>query len=259
MNRPETKAEEVIEAIGPLPDWTPKSVKAAIRRIEKTDLPASQHIILRRLALDPRMGKVWVELLKKDRPTGQYAYPASKQRAPQIRSRNRLQNEALGEILNLTFSAARDGISVTKFAEVSQNKKLLLKNISMLRALANDLQLARQNGQFGLTSAVSKELAANDIASLLKVAEWLDKVVSALRKANDPLMVRRHRADPHVRGLQTMIAELFLAIFGKRLDRTAARLASVALDAKASASSARSTLTRKSTKKRKARTAREAL
>lgn len=253
MNDPEGAPTEIPEPIGPLPEWTPKSVQAAIQRIEESVLTPEQQAILRRLALDPRMQKVWVEFLKRDRPTGDFLYPAVKQRRPHLRSKEKLQSEALGEILHFAFSAARDKIPVSRFEDILQNEKLLRTNVSMLEALANDLNLALSNGQLGVTDPQSRALAADDIASLINVANWLRHIIEVHRKADDPLVVKRHRKDPIVRGVQILIAELLHEIFGKRLDRTATTLASVALDANASASSARSILTKTTATKRKAR------
>lgn len=259
MDHPRNEPIAISEPIGPLTEWTPKSVKAAIQRIEKTDLSASQRAILQRLALDPRMKQVWIVFLKRNRQTGEYAHPALKERRPEIRSKEKLQKEALGEILHFAFKAACDQIPVTKLRDVLQNKELLVKNVSMLRALAHDLDLARKTGQLGLKDALSKELATQDVASLLHVANWLERLVDGLRKADDPLMVRRHRGNPIVRGAQTLIAEQLVEMFGKRLMRTATTLASVALNANASASSARSASPKNNVEKRKPRTASKTL
>jgi hypothetical protein len=240
-------------AIGSLPGWTPESVIKIIRQIEQPDLNSEQRTILRRLVLDPRMQKVWSELLKRDRSSGNFVHPARRRHYPHLRSKNELQQAALSEIFHLAFCAARDRIRVSKFQEILQNKKLLLENASRLRILAGDLDLARSTGQFGVSDPISQELAANDVAALVSVAKWLEHLASALRRKNDPLIVKRHRSDDLIRGVQIIIANGFYEIFGKRLGRSAATLAGVGLDAKTSASTARSVSAKKKSKHRKPR------
>jgi hypothetical protein len=251
VNLHEVTAGETPRELLTLPTWTPGSVIGIIRSIENSDLTLEQRRILGRLALNPRMQRVWGELLKRKKPSRDFAYPARQEQYPQLRSQHDLQNAALREIFHFTFCAARDKMAVTRLPEILQNKNILLQNGAMLRALAHDLGLSRSNREFGVTDAVSSELAANDVASLDNVANWLEHVVSALRQPGDPLMVAKHRGNPIVRGVHTLIATKLYEIVGKPLDRTAATLASVALDTEANPRAGRYAVT--NSRKRKAR------
>jgi hypothetical protein len=177
-------------------------------------------------------------------------YPALQRHSPSLRSTNDAQFTALGEIFHFAFTATRDRMMVTKPAEILRNKKNLLENAKRLRILANDLDLARSKGQFGVANSQSKTLAEADVLALRHVANWLEHVANALRRPGDPLMVTKHRGDPVVRGVQILIATKLDELFGNRLDGTAATFASVALGIRTSARVSRSALSkRKSSKK----------
>jgi hypothetical protein len=66
-------------------------------RLEQSNLTPEHRAILARLALDTRMQKVWSELLKRDRPSGNFAYPALQRQYRHLRSKNHLQSAALSE------------------------------------------------------------------------------------------------------------------------------------------------------------------
>jgi hypothetical protein len=63
-------------------------------------------------------------------------------------------------------------------------------------------------------------------------------------------MVSKHRGDPVVRAVTILISKRLKGLLGKRLDRTAAKLASVALGATTSSRVARSKLSRKKSPKK---------
>src|ERR1700732_3461626 len=112
--------------IAPLPGWTPEPVREIIRCIEQSNSTLEHRAILERLALDPRMQKVWSELLKRDRSYDNFAYPATERLYPHLRSKNDLQSAALSETLHFAFRAARERMPVTRPYEILQNKELLL-------------------------------------------------------------------------------------------------------------------------------------
>ena len=58
------------------------------------------------------------------------------------------------------------------------------------------------------------------------------------------MLVKKVRGDPVARGVQILTATKLEKLFGKRLDGTAATLASVALGVKASARASRSALSK---------------
>jgi hypothetical protein len=116
------------------------------------------------------------------------------------------------------------------------------------------MALAIKGGVLGLTETFeTKKLADNDRLALLRVADWLENTTRALRRPNDPLMVAKHRDDPIQRGVHISIANKLNYTFGRRLDRTAATLASVALGVKIGVRPARSALSKKAPSKTKAR------
>jgi hypothetical protein len=233
-----------------LPTWVPETVQKLFQEAEEADLPPEQRSILERLATDERMQNVWGELLRRDRGSGQFVHPALSRDGERLRSKDECQHSALGELFHFVFTAARDRMMVTKPEEVRRHREHLLNNAKTLRNLANDLDLARIRGQFGVTDPESVTLVESDVATLRRVASWLEHLTSAMRRPDDPLIVRKHRGDPIGRGVQILTARKLEELFGNRLDGTAATLAGVALGIKTSARASRSALTRgKSPKK----------
>jgi hypothetical protein len=142
-----------------LPDWTPETVRGTIREIEQTKLTPELRMTLGRMALDPRMQTVWGELLKRDRPSGQFKYPALLPESPYLTSIDAVQFAALGETFRFVFSAARKKVPVSKPNEVEQSKESLIQHAQSLRRVANDLRLALSKGQLGIASREMKEQA----------------------------------------------------------------------------------------------------
>jgi hypothetical protein len=233
------------------PSWLPGPIRDLIRELEQTELADGQHTTLERMASDPRMEHVWGLLLSRDRKSGAFAYPAQRRDGAPVRSGDDLQFSAIREIFQFVFTARRDEIKASKIEEVFQNKKHLLENVVMLRAIANDLDLARTRELFGVADSDSKALAERDVAALRNVANWLEHLTSAMRGPDDPLIIQKHRGNPVERGIKILTATKLKELFGERLDGTAATLASVALGIKTtSARASRSALSKpKSSKK----------
>jgi hypothetical protein len=232
-----------------LPAWIPETVGRLVQELEKLDLAPGQRSILKRLATDERMQNVWTLLLSRDRGSGQFVYPAARRGGKRPGSKDD-QLSALSEMFHFAFTAARDRMMVTKPKEVLQHKKELLENAARLRMLANDLDLARVRGMFGVADPLSETLVKGDASALQRVANWLEHLASAPRRATDPLMIKRHRGDPVARGVQILMATKLKELFGDRLDGTAATLAGIALGIRTTSRASRSALTKgKSSKK----------
>jgi hypothetical protein len=233
-----------------LPTWIPEAVRKLIQELEQSDLPPEQRSILKPLATDKRMQNVWGVLLSRDRTSGQFVYPALRRGDRPLSSGDVYQHSALSELFHFVFIAARDKMMVTKPEEVVRHKKELLDNANRLRMLANDLDLSRIRGMFGVADPLSEMLAERDALALRHVANWLEHLTRAPRPADDPLMIKRHRGNPVARGIQILTATKLEELFGNRLDGTAATLASVATGIRTSGRASRSALTREKSSKK---------
>jgi hypothetical protein len=233
--------------IATLPDWTPKPVRDAIQTIEQQDLSFG-YPILKRLAFDARMKKVWSELLK--RKSGQFAHQARPRDESDFRTNDELQAGALRELILYVIIVSFEKRPVAKPKEIEAARKTALRYSQALKDIAADMALVITRGELGLTETLeSKQLAEDDRMALLRVANWYENYIRALRRPNDPLMVAKHRGDPVLRGVHISIANGVLIKFGKRLDRTAMTLASVALGVNVGIRPARSALTKKPKRK----------
>jgi hypothetical protein len=241
------------DAMITLPDWTPTFVRPLLKQLDLNPACKGQRrIAFERLVNDKRMHAVYDQFSRRDRKSDTFLYPAKKRAHKQTFEQAQLA--ALRQVLQVTISAAGDRVSVSKLEQLDDARERWGELASQLRALARDLDLAIDLGQLGLDDRKSRRQAERDIIGLIHVANWLDCQTLTLRPPEDPLIVRRNRGDPVVRGVQILVSRTFKEQFGVRLDGTAATLASVALGAKASARVSRSALTAK--KPEKKRTAR---
>jgi hypothetical protein len=242
--------------IASLPSWTPDSVRNVIQKIEGMNFTLNYRPILRRLAFDERMETVWSELRKRSK-FGHFLHPVQPRDRSHRGTEEDLQSAALSEVFLFVLIVAYEKYPVVKPSEIQESRENSLRYSEALRAVASDMALALRDGKFGLTDTYeSKLLAENDRLALLRVAQWHEHCTKALRQPDDPLMVEKRRGDPVERGVHISIANKLIFIFGKRLDRTAATLASVALGAKIGVRPARSALTKKESEKLKTRAAR---
>jgi hypothetical protein len=233
MKTPPRKAKkrpvsaERIQKPNPLLDGLSDRVQDSIKRVDHAVLAAEQSQILERMTSDKRLQTVWSELTRRKRPSRAFFHPAIPRNGHA--TSDDAQSEALRELFHFVFCAARDKMSVSKPSEVKEGKELLLRNATIMRSVAQDLELASLAGQLGIVSDQARTLAAINCQSLRMVANWLDHLASAHRAPDDALMVKRHRGDPVVRGVQILISEKLKKLFGADLDKIAATLASVAL------------------------------
>jgi hypothetical protein len=231
-------------------DGLSDQVREAIEQVGHPVLAREQRTIFGRMTTDKRMGNVWAQLISRKRPSRAFVHPAIQRDGATPSSSDEAQSHALRELFHFVFCAARDKMSVSKPSDVKRGKERLLEYAHIMRSVAQDLDLARITGQFGVHGAQDKALAADNSLSLRLVANWLEHVANAHRGPDDVLMVARHRGDPVVRGVQILIATKLEELFGGPMDGTAATLASVALDKKTSVKTTRSARKkRKSTKK----------
>jgi hypothetical protein len=231
-------------------DQLAAAVEAEIQKVENPDRACEQRAILVRMTTDDRMKNVWALLRSRKRPSRNFVYPARPRDGTGSKSADERQFDALRKLFCDVFSAARDQMKVSRLIEIQQSKENLAKNAKMLRAIAHDLDLAAETGQFGVVSTQDKLLAAINSISLRCVANWLDHLPTAHRRPGDPMIVDRHRGDSVVRGVQISIAKKMEELFGVRLDGTTATLTSVALGKKATAKTTRSALKKQKSKKK---------
>jgi hypothetical protein len=191
------------------------------------------------------MQNVYDEFLRHDRKTDAFLRPA-RNPAPG-RSAEEAQLAAIREVLQLTISAAADRISVSKIEEIEAARLRWSTDATRLRFLAHDIELAASLGALGIDDPESQAQASQHVEVARRFANWLDHLTLSMRDSDDPLIVERHRGDPIVRGVQTMITVKFVEQFGDRLDGTAATLTSVVLGAETSPRVSRSALAGKKT------------
>jgi hypothetical protein len=226
------------------PGWIPEPVRPLLQQLNANPACAGRRRpIFDRLLEDDRMQSVYGQFLRKNRKTGKFYYPARNRNSDH--SAEDAQIAALREVLKVTINAASDKISASTFEQIAEAGKRWSDHAVLLRMIAHDMTLASELGMLGLNDPAAPSLVLHDIATLLRVANWLDHLKSALRLSDDPLVVDRHRGDPIVRGVQIMISVKLEEQFGARLDGTAATLTEVALDAKTSPRASRSALTKK--------------
>lgn len=231
------------------PSWIPQPVRPLLERLNTN--PASggrRRPVFDRLLEDRRMETVYREFLRRDRKTGDFLHAARNQNANQPEE---AQIAALREVLIVAISAATDQMSVSKVEQIEETKRRYADFAAKLRGLALDMALASELGLLGLDDPAAPNLSTHDCAALLRVANWLEHLNSAMRRPTDLLVVDRHRGDPVVRGVQIMIGHTIEEQFGERLDGTAATLTSVALGVVASPRASRSALAEENPRKRR--------
>jgi hypothetical protein len=235
--------------VSALPRWTPDAVRDVIKNIEQMNLTFAYRPILRRLAFDVRMDKVWIELQKKSK-SGGFFHQARPRDDTDLRTNEELQSAGLRELVLYAVIAAFEKRPVAKPEEVEAARNTALRYAQALNDVAADMALAMTRGELGLTETLEvKQLAESDRLALLRVADWYTNYTRGLRRPDSPLMVEKHRSDPIERGVLISIADKLEFTFGKRLDRTAAAIASVALGTKIGGRPARSALTKRGKKK----------
>jgi hypothetical protein len=229
----------------PLPKWVPPQIADIFCAIEAFSLTDRARVSTPRLATDDRMRGVWEELLRKNRESGKYFHPACPRPGSTELTADARQTFAIRELIWFAICATRDERAVSRPEEIEQSKRNLKDHSHRLRVLALDLELATELGQLGIVDDPSKELASEHFRALNHIAGWLDNLAGALRRLDDPLMVRRVRGDALVKGVQITLAGICLQHFGARLDGTVATIASVAVGTDAKRRAARSALSRK--------------
>jgi hypothetical protein len=230
------------------PTWLPPTVAQELRRLESNELTDAQHAQLRRLATNENMRAVWTRLNSRNRNGGGCMYPAAVRRPEDAfgpscfgaLTSEKLQDMALGRFFYLSFRAANDKLATAKWEDVEQIIETYRSRATVLRNTAAHL-VAAFRGNI-LKASV-----------LLEVAEWYDIQITETRKPDDPLVIKRHRGDPVVRGVQTIISMHLQEIFGKRFDGIAATVTAVALGRPTTPRASRSALSRPNRKIKAAR------
>jgi hypothetical protein len=228
--------------------WIPEPVKPLLEQLNANPAcTGRRRPVFKRLSTDPRMQSVFQQFFRLDRKTEHFLYAAKKRKDPQ--SREEAQLAALSEVLKITISAASDRMAVSKLNEILDAKRRWNDDASRLRIVAHDLAVAADFGMLGLNDPESLACATRDLRGLLQAANWLDHLALVVRRAGDPLVVKKHRGDPVVRAVQILIGIKLVEEFGQRLDGIAAPLTAVALGAEASPRASRSALTTKNARK----------
>lgn len=203
------------EELSGVPPWARAKVAQAINDLRRAGLQTRQAGIVSRLALDPRMRKVWKELTERHRGSGEFVFPAQPLYGYMpIGSPEDIQGDALARVISLTFRVVvhPSYSSVLKPSDVAKARKRLLSEATMLRRLAG-------------TATGSPE----DAAALWRVAELQERGATDLPTQARPRVVNKDRGDRMERGVQIAIARMLMQQFGARLDNTAATLTVVAL------------------------------
>jgi hypothetical protein len=211
--------EEASEPMA-LPDWMPPAVQSAACWFALHCLNNQHELaILRRLSIDPRMERVWTELTRRDRKTGEFFHPVRRSGSLVNRTQDQAQHDEMARLFHFAFRATRDRMAVTKPSDIAPPLDLYAQRARVLRDIADDLD--------AINSADPRVSA--DAATLRRVAAWQDQAIAAMRPPTDPMTIKNHRGDPVARGVQILIAAHLEDVFTKRLDGTAATLAAVAL------------------------------
>ena len=221
--------------------WIPELIHPILEEMDgEPSCSGHRRSVFERVIADVRMLTVYDEFLRRDRQTGEYFHrPIIR---PDGQTDDIAQSNAIREVLLQTVIAAGDRLSVSKLEEIEASQQRWGDLATRNRELANDMELAAEHGALGLNDPVSKNLALGDLQALRRIANWLDHLKSAVRRPDDPLIVKRHRGDPIVRGVQIAVGRTIDEQFGERLDGTAATLTSVALGAETSPRASRSAL-----------------
>jgi hypothetical protein len=208
-----------------------------VRRIEARPLSAEQQAMLLRLATDTRMRSVWTELTRRKRPSGHFLHPAKRPSNRPTLTQDDAQDDELAFLFFFVLRAARDRVPAWKPEEMAAKKSEILQTANVLRELANELSTDRLYS--------TEWLAVADAEALRRVARWLETLVATARPPSDPLIIGKDRGDRRMRALQILCAAQLINTFGRRLDGTAATLASVALGNRTSARATRSAFSRR--------------
>jgi hypothetical protein len=226
------------------PDWTPDPVKQILIGIDSHPLTIGlRRKVFESLLADSRMRDVYGQLLRRNRVTGGFFYPA--QHLPEGRSLEEAQLAAIREVLLVVMNAAGDRIAVSKVEDIEAAKLRWEAGASLLRGIAQDFELAVAHGTFGLGGPEARKLILQEILVARRFAERLEDFASHMRRSDDPLVVTRDSGDPIVRGVQIMIAVELEELFGDAFHGTAATLTSVALGVETTPRTSRSALSSK--------------
>jgi hypothetical protein len=223
------------DALPPFPGWLPHACIGIFLSIANSCRSEKERKILRRLVTDRRMQVVWRELTKRDRGNGNFFYQAQSRTDKPSVSQDDDQDQALSELFHFAYCAARDERSTSTLDEAMDRKRELTTRAAVLRECA---EMRRQD------LLVDSQAGVADAGAVVRVAEWLEDISKDIRSIGDPLLVQRHRGNPTADGVASEIGIWLSNRFGKRLDRIAATLASVALGEPASPRAVRSALAR---------------
>jgi hypothetical protein len=213
-------------------------VEETIRLVGHPGMAQEQRQILERMTTDERMPKVWTALTSRKRPSREFVYPVIRDNDGTT-SKDDTQSETLRELFYFVFCAARDKITVSLPSQIEESKERLLRTVTTMRSVAQDLDLAIITGQLGVVDENDKILARWHSDSLRQVGNWLDHLAGAHRPLDDVLVVERQSGDPVARGVQILIAAKLNELFGSVLHGIAATLSSVALGKKTSVKTTR--------------------
>jgi hypothetical protein len=191
------------------PAWLPATVAEAARRFLTVPQSASNQAMIRRLATDPRMERVWQELNRRNLSTGGRLYPAPRWLPPEWEAlREEFQNRFFATLFN---AAARRYF----WSPTITRAKLEEKCRPYLEAAAANRKAGRED------LAVECERRARLLSE--------GKVV-----------VDRAAGNLRLRGYLANLAADTEKLFGTRLYRTVATIASVVFDQPVTAKMVRS-------------------
>jgi hypothetical protein len=205
-----------------IPQWVPPIVASFARDMRVTD-PHHRQILVR-LATDPRMRNVWLQLVKRDRKTGRFCQPALIPSPELVGAAAERQNWAMTLLFSLAFGYAVSPPSVTLRRELENLRAQKQELARKLREQAEE--------QYEIEHAFGVEDDGSRAEKLDAAAEALEKM--AEDAGSGCIVVERDRGlgEPHA--LAVRIAERCQWLFGSPLYTVTATFTSVALDAQVS-------------------------
>jgi hypothetical protein len=213
-------------------DWMPSTIVDFFDDLGKRELSPSTMSALGRLTTDARMRRVFEDLLRRRRRSGEFLYPARRPLKSDQMTPEHAQLHAIQEALRYTIVAAGGQIWSAHPDDIQATQSRLATNAGQLRTVADDLELAVCASEFGFDDPISRSRALADAAALRRVASWQEQLSKSQPPQPRLAPLKYSRGDPVVRGVKIAVGNKLRQLFGVRLDRTAAALTAVALGTK---------------------------
>jgi len=205
-----------------IPSWVPKGVADAVRALHGQSSERGLSV-LQRLAADPRMERVWRELLKRKKSDPLVFFHQAK-RFPWLASDDQTvhQHQAMAELLRLALMLAVTHPSVMTRRQIEASRRELLMDAEKLCAAAQ-LLCGRGPNRIGVDAA-----PGNADGARAREAEAV-----LLSKADSSLVVGRDTGERQAQAFAILLARRCCELFeGQSMYGTVATIVSVALGRK---------------------------